>query len=359
MLITNTEEHGGALSSVFYDLLEKPETKGVQIVSGYVGKETIKQVHRILSGLETKNFELVVGMAAKEGLAQGTYDALIELNSELKEKRTATSPNSGIYAFFTSRDGKHDRGMHAKAYLFDQQAGKKLVIGSSNFSHSGLSSKGNVEMNVVTESLEETFAFENFYRDLHDNGNAIALDLIGSFPIRGKASKLRKAAPGAVRVAKPTDFKNLPFVEVDLAQNIENKKGSNLNCFFGKGRLASGTGIITPRDWYEVELICPREVTAITNYPRGDFQVTTSDGFSFPAKTQGDGGNKNLRSTGDLKILGMWIKGLLEDTGSLSDDPYELVTKETFEHYGNSMLRIYRDSPKSAIFHFPRSITDL
>jgi len=148
------------------------------------------------------------------------------------------------------------------------------------------------------------------------------------------------------------------FVEIDLARNIAEQSKSNLNCCFGKGRWSRATGKVKIRDWYEVELITSREINANPQYPRGEFLATTSDGYTFQAVTNG-ANFKNLRSLDDLKILGLWIKGCLEDAGALSDDPQELVTSQTFEEYGNSILRIYRPSPTPAILHFPQDPDDL
>jgi len=116
--------------------------------------------------------------------------------------------------------------------------------------------------------------------------------------------------------------------------------------------------VVKPRDWYEVELISSADVTSNRNYPRGEFDVLTSDGFAFRGVTNGDN-YKNFRSADDLKLLGLWLKGVLEDAGVLSDDPQELVTSETFEEYGNSVLRVYRPDSRSVILHFPRDPKDL
>lgn len=358
LLITNTEEHGGAFSPLLYDLLKHRETSRVRIVSGYVSKDIIQRTREVIQENRKIEFELVVGMAVKEGLTQGVYDALLGFNDDLQAKQKSDSSRGGIYGFFSGSEGQRDRGMHAKAYLFDQSNNKRLVVGSSNFSFSGLSQRGNVEMNLVTENPQDVSAFERFYENLHESHFAVPLHLIEDFPIKGAAAKRRKEQFGAILVNRPSDFKKYPFVDIDLGRNIDNQSKSNLNTFFGKGRWARSSGVVRPRDWYEVELIVPNEVTANPLYPKGTFQVVTSDGKAFEASTQGDY-FKNLRSARDLKILGMWLKGLLEDAGALSQDPYEMVTAETFGKYGNSVMRMYRDSTSSAILHFPRNPADL
>lgn len=59
--------------------------------------------------------------------------------------------------------------------------------------------------------------------------------------------------------------------------------------------------------------------------------------FDKPTKVSGDC-SKNFRSEGDLKILGKWLKGRLENAGVLSvGDP---VTAETLKRYGRSTFTL-------------------
>lgn len=59
--------------------------------------------------------------------------------------------------------------------------------------------------------------------------------------------------------------------------------------------------------------------------------------FDKPTKVSGDC-SKNFRSEGDLKILGKWLKGRLENAGVLSvGDP---VTAETLRRYGCSTFTL-------------------
>ena len=110
---------------------------------------------------------------------------------------------------------------------------------------------------------------------------------------------------------------------------------SNLNVFFGKGRMDK-RGLVKPRHWYEAELIVPKEVTSKPGYPQSQtpesvFDVITDDGWKFKCKVSGDY-SKNFRSENDLKILGKWLKGRLENAGALKVG--EPVTEETLRKYG-------------------------
>lgn len=116
---------------------------------------------------------------------------------------------------------------------------------------------------------------------------------------------------------------------------------SNLNAFFGKGREGKN-GLVKPRHWYETELIVSSKVTRRSGYPQARtdsavFDVITDDGFKFTCKVSGDY-SKNFRSENDLKILGKWIKGRLENAGALSVG--QPVTEETFRKYGRNSFTL-------------------
>jgi len=121
------------------------------------------------------------------------------------------------------------------------------------------------------------------------------------------------------------------------SSKIDDATRSNLNTFNGKGR-ENQQGFVMPRSWYEVELIVPKSVTCQPGYPQSDksgsggvIDVVTDDGWSFSCKVSGDS-SKNLRSEKDLKILGKWLKGRLENASALKTG--ELCTQETLDRYG-------------------------
>jgi hypothetical protein len=116
-----------------------------------------------------------------------------------------------------------------------------------------------------------------------------------------------------------------------------------LNASFGEGRR-NVQGFVIPRSWYEVELIVPKQITTLPGYPKADpkgdsgaFDVITDDGWEFRCKVSGDY-SKNFRSENDLKIMGKWLKGRLENAGVL--EPGSRVTDETLEEYGRNTITI-------------------
>jgi len=357
-------------------------TRAVKLLAGYVGAESIDWLLGIAQSRPAIAIELLCGMGYREGLSGDQYALLMELDDVLR----ARDPESrqGVYVFASGPEGSRRRGLHGKAYLIESSNSKELFIGSSNFSDSGLGNfdnrgrfEGNVEVNSLVVDELEVSRYEAFYEELHQNhtlfGNAkatkhtsdrwmaVPINEIESFPIKGVARKRRqrvRRTPELKNGPPPTGFKIHPYVDIDLARNVDAQTGSNLNACFGKGRWQRGSGKVVPRDWYEVEIMPGATVTRQAAYPRGEFDVQTHDGFRFRAKTGGDG-YKNFRSEGDLKILGYWIKGLLEDAGALSDNPQEAVTQETFSVYGNSILRLYRVSERKVILNFPPDPADL
>jgi hypothetical protein len=357
-LRTNTEPWG-ELGQHLFERLSSPDTTSLTAVSGYVGRETVDRLIAVVRKRPELSIKLVVGMAAKEGIAQRSYESLGQLHQLLCASSTAQKSKSGVYWYFSGQNGERSRGLHAKAYRLTGKNVDDLFIGSSNFSFSGLSLSGNVELNVLDTSSSAKLEFDKFFESNLGSGfNFVPYDKVEDFPIRGKTIQQSRKKPGLQKVAKPTDFRGYPFVDIDLALNIEEKTRSSLNVCFGRGRWSRSSGKVKPREWYEVEIICPKSVTQNPSYPKGDFQALTSDGYSFLARTQGDY-SKNLRSKDSLLTLGLWIKSCLEDSGALTNSPQELVTRETFETYGNSILRLYRTNKTSAVLHFPQDPADL
>ena len=122
---------------------------------------------------------------------------------------------------------------------------------------------------------------------------------------------------------------------VDIPLKTEAK--SNLNTYFGKGKIK---GKYSPRGWYEVEIIVGKNMPMVDLIPDkydGPFTVVTTDGYEFECSRQGDY-SKNLRSEKDLKILGRWIKGQMENCGALEIGTP--VTEETLEKFGKNYLRL-------------------
>jgi len=63
--------------------------------------------------------------------------------------------------------------------------------------------------------------------------------------------------------------------------------------------------------------------------------------------------DKNFRTIGDLKLLGMWIKGRLEEARVLK--PGEKITYEILDKYGRRDIDLISTSdPETWLFNFKR-----
>ena len=155
-----------------------------------------------------------------------------------------------------------------------------------------------------------------------------------------------------VKKAEPADISmleaNSKFDYVfEIPLKTDNATRSNLNTFNGKGR-ENKQQFVMPRSWYEVELIVPKSITSLAGYPQSDkageggvIDVLTDDGWQFSCKVSGQN-SKNLRSEDDLKILGKWLKGRLENSGALKTG--ELATASTLQKYGRGSFTLAKIS---------------
>jgi len=330
MIYSNDEQHGGL---VFKEIAEGfRESKNISIASGYVSGDIIshfeEEFYRIAKAGGT--VRLLVGMAFYEGLAGKNLQLLQNVENKLRE----INGESGIFVCYS-------RKFHGKIYSFstnDNQS--KIYVGSSNFSRSGLA--GNLECTAKIVDEETKGKVENYLNYLFSSENAASI-LKADVTAFGSKEYLERIALETLDDLekynpKSINRRKLAKFEYPLSRIVTSEK-SSLNVYFGKGRLAKATGKITPRPWYEVELIAPREVNGDPNYPHGDFIAYTDDGYVMPMKTSGDY-YKNIRSKLNLKILGQWIKGKLQKSGALI--PLTPVTQDTLDKYGSDKITFYK-----------------
>jgi len=331
MLWTNTNTNGG-------NFLHKVESEfnecdGVMIASGYVSLDIINKFYSDFERVAQNGGQtrLLIGMAFYEGLTSNKLTRLTNLSNSLE----STGNGSGV---FVSYNGKY----HGKLYQFSKNGTKNLYVGSSNFSRSGLSENIECTTSIVdSETLSKLDTFID-YLFLPDNAVSIVkADIVvpGSSEYSQRISL--KTLDDLPRFDSSTvDKTQLTKIEYPLSR-IADKEKSNLNVYFGKGRWSRTTGKVLARPWYEVELIANREITSNPLYPKGDFTAYTDDGFMIPMKTSGDY-FKNIRSRGNLSILGQWIKGKLQKSGALL--PLTPVTQDTLDAYGKDTITLYKMS---------------
>ncbi len=334
-IFTNDKEFGG----FFYDQVTSnlAQADEATIATGYISSQTIDDLSAPILKIIKRggSFNLIVGMGYYEGLKQNQFDALNNLNNEIKKIK---AQDNGIKLLFT-------RKYHGKIYHFRKDSKETYFAGSSNFSPSGLIN--NLETNIEVKDQISVTKLKGFFSWLKKSENSAYIDKIEEVKITDSKrfdsiSKPKISLKEATRFDTSTlDISKYPSFDISLSNNIERRTQSNLNCYFGKGRLNRTTGIVQPREWFEAELIAHKKdiVKAGPLYPRGDFKVITDDGLSFPCRTQGSY-YKNIRSKHSLTILGKWLKLKLQKRGAL--DPLQPVTRDTFEIYGRDSIKFYK-----------------
>lgn len=328
-MYTNLISHGGNFRQALINEFNTAEN--VQIASGYTSLNIIQQFRpnfiNVASNGGTSKF--LLGMAFYEGLGTKKLEELLSLNEEL----TALNDNSGVFV-------TNGRRYHGKVYRFYDENESNIFVGSSNFSSSG--TYGNIECTVPIETDGKKAQIISFLDDLYSAEYSIN---IANAEIKesGKRKNLRATIENywaALQKYNPETINTdgLPKFTFPL-DRIAEKEKSNLNVYFGKGRLNTTTGMVKPRPWYEIELIASNDLNSKPNYPKGDFLAYTDDGLIIPMRTQGDY-YKNIRSRNSLQIFGIWLKGKLEKSGALNK--LEPVTLDTLIEYGKTNLVFYK-----------------
>jgi HKD family nuclease len=314
-------------SDIFFDLFVN-KASSTRIASGYVSEESIADLINLYETGYKKPLNLIVGMHYFEGFSYGQYYALLRLADILSAR------NSG--GVFVSTVMKY----HGKVYSFCENGHYSSIIGSSNLTKIAIA--------------KETAAERVYDTDLYIRGDAITSD-IEKFIVDLQekfCTDLKNLKFENLNIVEPANiFENYLSVEKVLIEDIQNQltdiffdiplkteEKSNLNVYFGKGRKNFANGSILPRDWYEIEIIVPSTTTSKKGYPQNEqFWVITDDGYKFECKTSGDY-SKNFRSASDLKILGRWIKGRMENRRVLKTG--DKVTEEALTNYGRHSMRL-------------------
>ena len=305
----------------------------IKIATGFITEESLLELKSILlfyyDENKAKSCSLVIGMHGREGFTRPQYDAAVDLAKFLKEK--------GIGSVRVCTAFKY----HGKTYVFSkngQPVPFSAILGSSNLGNILDSRQWEVDALLTDEGV--ITELDKLHDDLAEKASK---DIVDEWPMPTSFIETPDLLQDRIDVDKADrgEYERIEAAETgrvfDLLLKTEAK--SNLNVYFGKGRLAKATGAIRPRHWYEVELIVPIEITQADGYPERDsvFRVYTDDGWTFDCKVQGDYG-KNFRSAHDLKTLGRWIKGRLERAGCLQVG--QPVTDEVFQKYGRHTISL-------------------
>lgn len=313
----------------FYDLLAR--THLLRIGVGYITQDSLAELLQVVNKNRKPNVELVIGMHHFQGFEKPQLLAAQKLHTFLTQEKMG-----GV---FVSTGFPY----HGKAYSFSDASGKVFagIVGSNNLSSIVQSTSRVYESAVCIEGEPALGDLDRFLQDLIKVCPSVeGLDtriVQNSAPLHN----IQEAEQVAnIQLAHYINIATGAHFKIPLKADPLKHGKSNLNVYFGKGRVNPRTGIEIPRPWYEVEIIVPKDVTDKPSYPDpsvngGVFTVITDDGWKFNCKVSGDY-SKNLRSEGSLSILGRWIKGRLENEGLLT--PGEMITDSMLQKYGRNTL---------------------
>ena len=331
-----------AVFSCFDDCFQ--DSDGFRIACGYVSTDGLVELQKIFE-MNNKSFlELIIGMHGFDGFTRPQYEAAKYLDDYLRSKRAGEVKIATAFRF------------HGKIYGFLKKnkpfAG---IIGSSNLSSifDNQNTQKTYEADLFLDEQAIISELNNFMTELSEK----ACTPFDKWKVPGfieSENTLLSGHDGVEKISKEElaqIFSNRSKTAFKIPIKSDDALHSNLNAYFGKGRENS-KGLVKPRHWYEVELIVPKSITDNPQYPKAGspdaesiITVYTDDGWKFKCKISGDY-SKNFRSAGDLKILGRWIKGRLENSGALKVG--EPVTDKVLKKYGRDNFELIGTKSPSA-----------
>ncbi len=303
----------------------------LNIATGFITNDSIVELKNLIEYRQFRlTLDLFIGMNLLEGFTKLQYNAVKDLNSFLTESssgRVLLSPNA-LY--------------HGKMYSFMQNNScLGAFIGSSNLGSFVGTSSNYIEAEAFFDGSEANRVNSTIVKVIERLGKDFSvlppvtqfvespIELLKDYnfveQIGAEKTALAKASVRGAKVRIP----------------LKDEPKSNLNTYFGAGKIKDK---FSPRGWYEVELIIPKNLENRDLIPWSDdkdenknchIYVITNDGYKFECYRQGDYG-KNFRSARDLKILGRWIKGQMENEGAL--ELGKPVTKEVLDKFGKKFL---------------------
>lgn len=300
------------------------ECKILKIASGYISSDALIDLKRIIELNSRPRLELLIGMHFFDGFTKNQYDAASALNSFLIEKNLGF-----VYLANTLK-------FHGKMYSFTMMdTSKSAIVGSSNLGSLYDTVNRQYEADILLKGEESLFVHNSLKEIITKIGSPLESISINNFIEFNQLLENHENVKKINKDQKADLLGNLTGVKFEIP--IKSEPKSNLNAYFGKGR-ENKRGYIAPRPWYEVELIVSKIITSKPGYPANkSFDIYTDDNWSFKCETNGDN-SKNFRSKDDLKILGKWIKGRMEESGALKMGTQ--VTNEVISKYGRNTISL-------------------
>lgn len=323
------------IDDFYVDCLEHADN--INIATGFITNESIAELSRILTLRDFGvSINLLIGMHYIDGFTQLQYNSLRRLNDVLSD-RQAGSIYLSTNALF-----------HGKMYSFTKN--NECIgafIGSSNLGSFLGTSSSMIEADAVFHNNEACQVDAKIKEIIRILGTPFAVaPSITHF--KEPEQKIFVEHPNVKEISHGTiEFYKRQRNGKIFRIPLKSYPKSNLNTYFGAGKVKNR---FSRRDWNEVELILSTKLENREILPwiigegkrqSCEFNVVTEDGYEFTCSCQGDFG-KNLRSSNDLRILGRWIKGHMENVGALTVG--EPVTDETLSIFGHSAILLQKTS---------------
>ena len=315
---------------MFRNLLSR--ARRVDIAVGYITTDSIIELQRITELNDNiKEVNLTIGMHYIEQFTRVQYNAVMNLNDYLCKNGKGQVRLIKPFRY------------HGKIYSYSDDEGAFAgIIGSNNL--------GSIvdDFNRVYETsffINDRKQAENLKEFIQQLNFTASSNIADCDILEFKDASVLDVQDGVRKVSEHELAECLALrTETSFLipiKSCEEAPKSHLNVFFGKGRKKEN-GLFIPRHWYEVEIIVSKSTATQPGYPVAHtdgavFEVITDDGWNFSCKVSGQN-NKNLRSNGNLKILGKWLKGRLENAGVLTAG--SPVSTDTLKRYGRDYLTL-------------------
>ena len=317
-------------ADTFYGFLPKADCLNIAV--GYITADSLIELQKAIELNHVHQLNLIIGMHYIDQFTPVEYRTAVKLNEFLHSNAIGEVRLVTPFRY------------HGKIYTF-YRSGKPFasIIGSNNLSSIVDSRNGIYEASLLVSESSILDDLDKLFHDLYDKATENIADLeIKSFKEENAVLEGQDFVEKASMEEMIECQKALTAVRFEIP--IKDTPQSNLNVFFGKGRETISTGVIKPRHWYEAEIIVPKTITSMAGYPQAQsstasFNVITDDGWKFKCKVSGDY-SKNLRSEGDLRILGKWLKGRLENAGVLCG--IQPITNQTLQEYGRTSFSLIK-----------------
>lgn len=303
----------------------------LNIATGFITNDSIVELKNLIEYRQfSLTLDLFIGMNLLDGFTKLQYNAVKDLNTFLTESfsgRVLLSPKA-LY--------------HGKMYSFMHKSScLGAFIGSSNLGSFVGTSNNYIEAEAFFDGTEASRVNSTIVKVIERLG--------ADFSILPPVTEF---VPSPIEILRDYSFvEQIGLEKTALAKAsargdkvripLKDKPKSNLNTYFGAWKNKDK---FSPRGWYEVELIMSKKLENRDLIPwskdkeenkKCHIFVITEDGYKFECYRQGDNG-KNFRSAHDLKILGRWIKGQMENDGAL--ELGKPVTAEVLDKFGKKYI---------------------